>query len=790
MTTLEERISLLNGPQREAVTHVGGPLLILAGAGSGKTRVLTHRIAWLVHSGLARPWEILAVTFTNKAAGEMKTRVESLLGSSSEGMWVSTFHSACLRLLRRHIDRLGFTSDFAIYDDGDQVELIKRILKDLKLPAGLNPRGVLARIDEAKNRLWTAERLDEESAGRDGVPHGRVFTAYNESLRRNNACDFNDLINHVLRLFEEEPPLLAKYRATFRHLLVDEYQDTNHAQYRLVTLLGKRDSPADEQVVVVGDDDQSIYSFRGADIRNILDFEKDFPGAKVVKLEKNYRSTQVILDAATAVVTRNVERKGKALWTDRQGGDLIEVRRSQDEREEGRKVAERIRQLQSTGSRFSQMAVFYRTNGQSRVLEESLGQARIPFVLIGGHRFYDRKEIKDVMAWLRILVNPWDDVAFVRAVGAPPRGIGDATLQKLRDQAGDMGLPLLPAIQRLQGQGELRTAAGKKLGEFSDLLETLRELSLKLPLPSLLRELYALSGYADDLEAEESHESRQRMENLNELLNQAASEFAVLPPPEGLRQFLDRAALVADTDGLSGEGEEVREKVTLMTIHCSKGLEYPVVMIAGMDEKVFPHVRAHSDPLQMAEERRLCYVAFTRAMNRLILFTAQRRMVAGQTFETTPSRFLRDVPRSLLALEGSPSTGAGRWSVSSPVVVPRPSSRGERVEYDELPSPVARGSGAARTSPSLSSISPASMGKEARRLGDDVLGPKGEPRVVRDAGEEGLRVGSRVRHERFGIGEVRRIEGPPHNQKLTIFFREAGNREILARYTTLEVITW
>lgn len=788
---MEELLARLNERQREAVVYDGGPLLILAGAGSGKTRVLTQRIAWSIHTGKARPWEILAVTFTNKAAAEMKARIAALLGGEADGMWVSTFHSACLRILRRHIDRLGYSTAFAIYDDGDQQRLIKQVCKDLKLPSTVNPRGISARIDQAKNRLLAPEDLDKRLGGRDGVPYGQVYVAYQEALRRNDALDFNDLIGLAIQLFEEHPDVLERYRATFRHLLVDEYQDTNHAQYRLVTLLGRRGDPGKEQVAVVGDDDQSIYSFRGADIRNILDFERDFPGAKVVRLEQNYRSTQAILEAATAVVARNRDRKGKTLWTAQAGGAPIELRSAYDETDEARRVVEAVRELSATGYRLHQIAVFYRTNGQSRVLEEAFSLSRIPFHIVGGQRFYDRKEIKDVMSWLRLIANPADDVAFERAVAEPPRGVGAATVDKLRDRARDLGLPLLKTVRRLVELGEVRTAPGKKLAEFAERVGTLESFALRLSFPDLLREVLARSGYVDRLREEDTHEAHQRLENLDELLNQAAMEFAHLPPPEGLRAFLDRTALVADSDSLApqdGTDEAgARDRVTLMTVHTSKGLEYPAVLIAGMDERLFPHARSYDDPKAMEEERRLCYVAFTRAMERLLLFHARRRVVAGERTEGMPSRFLREIPPGLLLTE--------RAGFASSPASPSPRRpEGEWIDYDETQEDMPRAAGSPGTLRPASVSAPYPSARPVVRRPAGIVRREGsspaareEPRVVRD--DEGtFEIGQRVRHPKFGVGEVRRVEGPPHNVKLTIHFRDAGPKEILVRYVELEIL--
>lgn len=647
---MRELLEGLNEAQREAVTWADGPMLVLAGAGSGKTRVLTLRLSWLVQEQGIPPWELLAVTFTNKAAGEMKERVAGLLGPRGRDLWVSTFHSTCLRILRREIEHLdGFSKDFVIYDDRDSRELVKRIIKDGKYPSTVNPKAVRAAIDRAKNEARTPRMLADDPP--PGLPAAadEIYAIYQERLRSSNAVDFGDLIFHTLRLFERKQELLDKYRARFKHLLVDEYQDTNHVQYRLVRLLADH---GNRNVCVVGDEDQSIYSFRGADIRNILDFERDFPGAKVVRLERNYRSSEVILKAAGAVVAYNQDRLGKTLWTDRADGDPIRVETAYDDREEARYAVDVVRREMAHGTQPKEIALFYRTNAQSRLLEEEFIAARLPFVLVGGQRFFDRREIKDALAWLKLIVNPNDEVALLRVINNPPRGIGEKTIARVREIARQRSMTPWEALDAIASESPAKSMKARPtsaLAAFRDLVRGLREVARTEPLPRLLEEVLERSGFIERLQKENTFESEGRLDNLEELLNSTA-EYAGAEPPSGLLMFLDRVSLVADTDKIPDE-TDTGGKVTLMTVHSAKGLEFPVVIVVGMDEKVFPHARSLGFQAQLEEERRLAYVAITRAEDRLYLLRARRRPGGHESRnyeDTLPSRFLRDIPRELM----------------------------------------------------------------------------------------------------------------------------------------------
>jgi DNA helicase II / ATP-dependent DNA helicase PcrA len=764
----------LNDSQRAAVCHPGGPLLVLAGAGSGKTRVLTLRISWLVQEAGLRPWEVLALTFTNKAAKEMKERVSRYLGPDGRDCWVSTFHSTCLRILRREIDLIdGFAGDFVIYDDRDSKELVKRLLKENKVPTTVNPRAISTAIDRAKNDALSPEELAAERRPDIDPRVPEIYRQYQDRLQAANAVDFGDLILHTIRLFDAHPSVLARYRNRFNHVLVDEYQDTNHSQYKLLTQLADH---GPRNVCVVGDEDQSIYSFRGADIRNILDFERDFPGATVVRLERNYRSTKAILQAATAVVERNEERKGKTLWTDKPGGEPISLHTSFDDREEARTAVQLVRRELHAGRKPKDIALFYRTNGQSRLVEEEFLAARLPFVLIGGQRFYQRREVKDALAWLRFLHNPKDDISLLRIINTPPRGIGAKTVDAVmsRGQLSEGGA--WQGVVELVDDDTTPKRQAKPLRAFRDLVDALQVARTGRPLPELVEAVLERSGMADQLRQDGSFEAEGRLSNLQELMNSTA-DYAAHPPGEGLVEFLDRVALVADVDKLEDAEEAEEGRITLMTVHSSKGLEYPVVLVIGMDEGLFPHARASTFQSELEEERRLAYVAITRAQEKLHLLRARRRPGQGQMrgsyAQTEPSRFLRDIPRELL--EGSLDLGRS-WAPAQPSA----RSRGDSyVEYDEQP----------RTPQSLSGSRFDRPAPAQRRR--DLAEPEHEPRVVMEPEEAGgmLRVGTRVLHPQFGQGEIRVLDGPGDNRRATIYFRDGGNKRIYLRYANLEILS-
>ena len=643
MTTKERILEGLNPEQREAVLHTEGPLLILAGAGSGKTRVLTHRLAWLVRERGVGPENLLAITFTNKAAEEMRRRLQGLVGGRSRAMWISTFHAACARMLRRDAERLGFQRNFAIYDEEDQRRLIVRLMHDNEIDTKrYPPRAVRSRISLAKNELLSWE--DYKRKARDDFESvtGEIFRIYQETLARNNAMDFDDILVHALALLELYPSLLEEYQERFHYISVDEYQDTNRAQYRWVNLLAARR----RNLCVVGDDDQSIYSWRGADLRNILDFEHDYPDARVIRLERNYRSTQVILEAAHGVVAGISGRKPKKLWTDRAEGEPVRLFEAATGYEESLYVMEEIGRLTARGYRLNDIAVFYRMNAQSRIFEETMLKLGVPYKIVGGYRFYERREVKDILAYLKLLANPQDEVSLLRVINVPRRGIGETTLGHLQAYASAQGIPLWEALRRAEEVPQLASGARGKLAGFVRLVEELRGAE-DLPLQELVRQVQVKSGYLEELRREKTIESEGRLENLEELLR-VAEEFQRGRPEEGLQGFLEQVSLLSDIDYY----DEQEGAVTLMTLHNAKGLEFPVVFMVGMEEGVFPHFRSVAEGRE-DEERRLCYVGFTRAKDLLYLTRSSCRVVYGQPQQCLASPYLGDIPDELVERVGA-----------------------------------------------------------------------------------------------------------------------------------------
>jgi DNA helicase-2/ATP-dependent DNA helicase PcrA len=656
----------LNEPQREAVTHGDGPLLILAGAGSGKTRALTRRIAYLVGTKQARASEILAITFTNKAAAEMRERVQMLVGNQARAMWVMTFHSACARILRADADKLNYTRGFTIYDEADSVRLVKQCVEELGIdPKRYAPRAVKRQISDAKSQLLDAGAYRLKMNGYFEQTVADVYDMYEQRIHAMNAMDFDDLLLQSVRLFELFPEVLERYRTSFRHVLVDEYQDTNHAQYRWLRLLAEEH----RNLCVVGDEDQSVYRFRHADIRNILDFEHDFPDAQVIKLEQNYRSTQTILDAANAVIVNNRERIGKTLWTASEGGDPVRIRELEDEHAEARYVAGEIeRHVEGGGSR-NDVAVFYRTNAQSRVLEDTLVRYGVSYQVIGGTRFYERAEVKDALAYLTLLVNPQDVVSFQRIVNSPRRGIGQTSQARIVSHANTIGEPVFDVALAPEEIPGLGAAAVKAVGRFMDTLEELRDFAASANVGDLLQETLDKTGYIDALEAERSIEAQGRLENLEELIGVAreydAARGGALATgrDEGdepsVEEFLQQVALFSQQDELADD-EGV---VTLMTLHNAKGLEYDVVFMIGCEDGVFPHSRS-IEAGDVEEERRLCYVGMTRARKELTITHARTRALYGGREWNVPSRFLGEIPAALTDAEEQIGAGAqaARWS--------------------------------------------------------------------------------------------------------------------------------
>lgn len=667
-------LDTLNGPQCEAVLCTEGPLLVLAGAGSGKTRVLTHRIAHLVEDLNVAPWQIMAITFTNKAAAEMRERLQSLIGGGARGMWVSTFHSMCVRILRTDCERVGFAKGFTIYDDSDSKRLVEQIMDELNIDKKRYPIPALRnRISQAKNDLQVAEVFAEKTSDQVGQVAARVYTRLQERLRQLNAFDFDDLLLYTWLLLKNHPDVLAAYQNRFRYLMVDEYQDTNHAQYVLTQLL----AAAHKNIMVVGDDDQSIYSWRGADLRNILDFEKDYPEARVVKLEENYRSMGNILAAANAVIANNLTRKPKKLFTSKPAGDKISVYSATDERDEGRWIASEIEHQHGEGMSYNQIAVFYRTNAQSRMLEDMLMRAGVPYRLIGGTRFFDRAEIRDVMAYLNLVVNPANDVAAHRVINVPKRGIGKTTVEHIDYVARETGITFLQAAELCIADDQIRSATRKAIAEFVALIHEAQGYAGDLR--KVVEAIVDKAGLIRVLEAENSDDAAGRIENIQELFG-VVDEYAqthddadaLFEPPtaedapeaddeppvrtfqaNSLPDFVEWVTLRTDMDTVAEDGEAI----TMMTIHAAKGLEFDCVFVAGMEESLFPHGNSSQDSQGLEEERRLAYVAITRARKKLYLTNAFTRQIFGQSSANPPSRFIGEIPLELRKGIGMGSAG-------------------------------------------------------------------------------------------------------------------------------------
>lgn len=737
-------LSTLNPQQRIAVENTEGPLLVLAGAGSGKTRVLTYRVAHLMEKGVPA-WKILAITFTNKAAKEMAERVQALTGEAGSEAWISTFHACCARILRRDIEKLGYKRQFAIYDEDDRMSVIKAVLKELNLgDKEYPPKAVKAAISDAKNRMLSPDEWLRD-AGDDfrNRKYYEAYRLYERTLRGNNALDFDDLLVKTLELLAEQPPVLEYYQNRFDYILVDEYQDTNRAQYELVRLLtGKK-----RNLCVVGDDDQSIYGWRGADIRNILDFEKDFPDAKVVKLEQNYRSTGNILDAANQVIAHNQGRKEKALWTQAGEGEKIALYHALDERDEAAFIAAMTRKLIAHGARAGDVAVLYRTNAQSRVLEEAFVRGGIPYHVYGGQKFYERKEVKDLIAYMRALVNPDDDVSLRRIINEPKRGIGETTVEALQSYASSAEMSLMSAVLDVEN-APLAARPKKLIGEFAELMIDLTEALYEKTASEFLEFMIDKTGYVRALEAVKSDENAARIENIRELQG-AVTEFERLNPEGGLADFLENVALVADTDSLNEGGGSV----TLMTLHSAKGLEFDNVFLPGMEENIFPLARASYDDELMEEERRLAYVGITRTKKRLFLSHARSRALYNSRSANELSRFVSEIPARLLT-DGTQRGDARR--------VPPPSAghgfdrSGGSGYYS------GRGTGAKPAAPSKPGLGIPGVQKGfGGFVGSQARSAK--PIAL-------FRVGDRVIHRSFGRGRVVEVMGAGEEQRVRVAF--------------------
>jgi len=749
----------LNPAQREAACITSGPVLILAGAGSGKTRTLTHRLAHLIETGVA-PHRILAVTFTNKAANEMKERIAQLIGEqAARWLWAGTFHSVCARILRRDAALVGLDSNFTIYDADDSLTLLRRVIRDLGSvdEKTTKPGMIHAEISNAKNALLWPDDYAREKTGPFIALVANIYRRYQAALSQNNAVDFDDLLMLPVRLFGEHPQVLEEYRTKFQHLLIDEYQDTNHAQYVLVKLLAEKH----HNVCAVGDDDQSIYGWRGADITNILNFERGFPEAKVIRLEQNYRSTQLILDAAGAVVKHNKSRKGKTLWTERSGGERIIVSERQDEELEAQWVRDRILSECRDGASYRDVVVLYRTNAQSRAIEEALirSSVPIPYRVYGGLRFYERKEIKDILAYLRVIDNPRDGESLRRIINVPKRGIGDRTVERLESMAQDQGLSLFEVMKTLD-EDEIGARAWKPIAEFVTLLEGLIAEKDKLPVSDMLERVISETGYRRSLEEDGSVEAETRLENLDELVA-GATAYAEAQEDATVSAFLQEISLITDIDTL----DESNDLVTLMTLHSAKGLEFPIVFIAGLEEGLFPLSSAIQEPRELEEERRLFYVGLTRAKERVFLTHARRRRRFNEWVSMHPSRFLEELPSELIEWERE----------EQPERPARPSLRSGTLRGEEWP--------VTRSGRSLTRRIEAAARKRADEFAQEMPDYN---EYASQVVEEFLQVGNYVIHPSFGRGKVVGNEGFGDNLKVTIKFDGGQTKKVLVRFAQLE----
>ncbi len=735
---MENYLDKLNPNQRRAVMTTEGALLVLAGAGSGKTTMLASRVAYILENTYTNPWEILAITFTNKAANEMRERIAKYAGGDVNSMWAGTFHSVCVRILRTCIDRIGYTSEFVIYDSADAKTLIKECIKELGLDdKEYPPQSLLNIISRAKNDLTTPEEFMSEYGSHPRMKRvARVYEMYTDKLKSNNALDFDDIILHTVKILKNEEDIREKYRNKFKYILVDEYQDTNNTQYELISLLVNDSS----NICVVGDDDQSIYKFRGANINNILDFEKDYSGALKITLDENYRSTSNILDAANAVIAHNKKRMGKSLWTSKDEGEKITTYTGYTEKEEASFIARQIRRERSERGRFGDCAVLYRTNAQSRAIEEALMYEAIPYKVLAGQRFYDRKEIKDIVAYLKVIYNPCDSLSIRRIINEPKRKIGLATIDKVHEHELNDGVTMYDVLKKADTYSDLKSAS-IRLGEFVSLIEGFRVKAYndKMPVDELVEYVLEKSGYMNMLKAEDTTESKTRLENIEEFIN-VAHEFTNNAENEGtLNEFLEKVMLVSDIDGYDSE----EDCAVLMTVHSAKGLEFPVVFLAGMEESLFPSLRSMEEDEDIEEERRLCYVAITRAKEKLYMTRAMSRLKYGQRLPNDESRFLREVPYEY---KEDASTGAmrARNTIEKAGIDIRPEAEFMRIKHKSEPTPAVN--------------------------------------------EFNFLAGDRVRHSKFGDGTVISSQAFGRDAIVVIDFDTAGNKRLMAAFAKLERI--
>jgi DNA helicase II / ATP-dependent DNA helicase PcrA len=774
---IQQAVNKLNPQQKKAVETVGGPLLIMAGAGSGKTRVLTHRIAYLVAMGKAAPWSILAITFTNKAAREMQDRVERLVGPGARDIWVSTFHSMCVKILRRDISRIGFSSNFTILDSADQLSVIKTCMKELNIDAKkFEPKSIQAAMGNAKNELVTPERLEAKIGDYfDGLV-AKVYKLYQKKLKANNSLDFDDLIMTTIQLFTEMPEVLEHYQNKFQYVHVDEYQDTNRAQYMLCKMIADKH----HRICVVGDSDQSIYRWRGADITNILNFEEDYPEASTILLEQNYRSTTNILNAANKVISNNTGRKAKNLWSDKGEGRKIQLYQADSEHEEGYFIVSEIKKGLNSGKSYKDYAILYRTNAQSRVIEEILIKSEVPYQIVGGIKFYDRKEIKDVLAYLRLISNPDDDISLRRIINVPKRGIGDTTLDKLAEAAGQRGISIYSVLGDLDGV-DIAARTKNTLRDFYEMVTNLHQMLEYLSVTELTEKTLELTEYRLELQRENTLESKSRMENIDEFLS-VTMEFEKRNDDKSLVSFLTDLALIADIDSMDkDEDEKDGNAVVLMTMHSAKGLEFPGVFIIGMEESVFPHSRALTDNEELEEERRLAYVGITRAEEELFLTCARMRTLFGRTGSNAPSRFIREIPDQYKEDAVPGRDRFGRSGMAGSFADRRTGGAGSGGQAYAPGTP----GGAAPTGSGRGSLfgGAAGTGSAAGALQQRPR-PAAAPAAGVNPGD--LRMGDKVSHNKWGTGVIVAVKGTGDDTELQIAFpAPVGVKRLLAKFAPI-----
>jgi len=748
----------LNDKQHEAVINTEGPNLIIAGAGSGKTKVLTHKIAYLVDEKGIKPWNILAITFTNKAANVMKTRIEGLIGNISNDMWIGTFHSICVRILRQFIDRIGFEKSFVIFDSSDQKSLVKQCIKELNLDDKVfTDRGVLYEISNAKNEMLTPSAYAARANGEFRKEKiANVYDLYQRKLKQNNSLDFDDIINFTIEILTENPDVLEYYSEKFKYVLVDEYQDTNKAQFTLITLLAARHG----NITVVGDNDQGIYAFRGADISNILNFERDFPGTKIIKLEQNYRSTKSILNAANAVIKNNTKKYEKSLWTENDGGNLPELKVTDNEYEEANFIVEQIHRLRREEYfKYSDFTILYRMNAQSRSIEDIFRRENIPYKIVGGLKFYERKEIKDTIAYLRLIHNTSDNLSLQRVINEPKRGIGKTSLEKIETIASSNEISMYEVIKNAEVYGLNKVYLNSR--EFIQTIEELISRKDTLTVSELIKEILNKTGYMKSLEQENTMQAESRIENLDEFLT-VAMEFEEQYSENSLEEFLEGITLASDIDGMDDE----EESVTLMTLHSAKGLEFPVVFLIGMEEGIFPSYRSIGEQKELEEERRLCYVGITRAEQYLFLSCAKTRTIFGSTSCNRMSRFIEEIPEEYLKKDENVKISSksdkqysdNLWN--NPVSVARSSFSGIEIK---------------KAAPSF-----------AFRTPDSFLNSLNKPNNNTDLSK--YEAGQRIYHKKFGEGIINKIEPEGDDLKLDITFDKSGNKRLMAKFANLEII--